>query len=185
MKSQKTRGNSKVSRLTSIFKSSPNMTYKDIKRNCVARGLSFQEVVDGTVPRLSNWLHHHNNDEVKPELLDQFDDWVEDILRSRGAFDLIHPQLRLGFIGEKDKEGNNKKTKRIKGIPKKKRARREKTKDGIYKGTKKALTFKLQQKGRSLDRTIKKVLRIFPDASEKSIKIWYKKSARLNEKDKK
>jgi len=146
MKSQKTRGNSKVSRLASIFKSSPNMTYKDIKRNCVARGLSFQEVVDGTVPRLSNWLHHHNNDEVKPELLDQFDDWVEDILRSRGAFDLIHPQLRLGFIGEKDKEGIIRKLKGLKVFLKRKEHVERKPKMVYIKGLRKLLPLNYNRK---------------------------------------
>jgi len=175
----KTRGKSKVSKLAAMFKSSPNMTFKDIKINCVARGMPFQTVVDGTVPSLQNWLHHNNTNEVDPNLLDSFDDWIEDNLRSRGKYDLIHPQLRLGFIGERDDVGNVNKTKRVKGI-KKKKSRREKTKDGIYKGTKKALTFKLQQKGRSLERTIKKVLRTFPDASEKSIKIWYKKSSKID-----
>jgi len=175
----KTRGKSKVNRFASMFKTSPNMTLKDIKRNCIARGMGFNDLVDSTIPSLQSWLHYNNNNDIEPNRLDEFDDWVEKILLEKGSGDLIHPNLRLGYIGEKDKDGNVKKTKRVKGI-KKKRKKREKTKDGIYAGTKKALTFKLQQKGRSLDRTIKKVMRKFPDASEKSIKIWYKKSARLN-----
>lgn len=181
MKTKRSRGKSRANKLGDMFKASTNMSYKDIKRNCVVRGMPFQEVVDSTIPGLSNWLHHNVNNEIKPHLLDDFDDWVENLLRERGSEDLIHPQLRLGFIGEKGDDGEVTKTKRVKGIKKKKK-KREKTADGIFKGTKKALTFQLQQDGVSMADAVTQVMEEYPDASEKSIKIWWKKSRRMHAK---
>lgn len=164
--------------LRDMFKTTGNMTYKDLKRHVVVRGMPFEEVVNGTSPSLTNWLYNNRDKSIDPTLLDSYDDFIDSKLRESGAEDLIHPQLRLGYIGERDDEGKTTKTKRVKGIKKQKR-KKEKTKDGIFKGTKKALTFEFQQKGKTLKSTIRRVLKVFPDASEKSIKIWYKKSARL------
>lgn len=177
MKKPKTRRKNRTTLLRELMKNTMDMNYKDLKRNCVVRGMPFEEVINGSFPRLQIWLHHNLGNEIVTDLLDQFDDHIEAELRARGKDDLIHPQLRLGYIGERDEEGNTIKTKRIKGI-KKKRVKREKTKDGIFKGTKKAYTYECQQKDYTLKKTIRKVKAKFPDASEKSIKIWYKKSER-------
>lgn len=177
-KTKRTRGKNRTTLFREMVRDSSNMNYKDLKRNCVVRGMPFEDVINGSFPRLQVWLHHNVGKEIIPHLLDDFDDYVEEKLRERGADDLIHPQLRLGFIGERDEEGNAVKIKRVKGI-KKKRRKRERTKDGIYKGTKKAYVYEAQQKGWTLKKTIRRTFAKFPDASEKSIKIWYKKSERM------
>lgn len=176
---KRTRGKSKTTLFREMIRDSSNMTYKDLKVNCVVRGMPFDDVINGSFPRLQVWLHHNTQAEIQPHLLDDYDDYIEAILRERGQEDLIHPQLRLGFIGERDEEGNPVKTKRVKGI-KKKRKKKERTKDGIYAGTKKAFVYEAQQKGWSIKKTIRRTFAKFPDASEKSIKIWYKKSERIN-----
>lgn len=178
-KTKKRNKRPKLKNLRGMYQVSSHMTLKDMKRNCVVRGMDFKEVVESTVPGLQNWLHHNQSNDIDSDLLNQYDDWLEDQLRARGKEDLIYPELRLGFIGERDDEGNTVKTKRVKGIRKKKK-RREKTTDGIFSGTKKALTFQLQQDGLTMPDTVEKVLETFPDANTKSIKIWYKKSRRAH-----
>lgn len=163
-----------------------NLKYKDLKRECVLRGMEFDRVINGGIPQLTNWLR--NNFRVVPiyELLDAFDDYQENLIReaveSKGENpdDIIHPALRLGYIAERDEDGNVTRRKRVRTIVKKKKKRRERTNDGIFKGTKKALTFELQQKGLSKEEVIKEVMKEFPDASEKSIGIWFNKSRKTH-----
>jgi len=163
-----------------------NLKYKDIKRECVIRGMEFDKVIEGTIPKLVNWLRNHFPDTIHFELLDAFDTYQEELIRqvmeSRGEdfTVLLHPTLRLGYIAENDAEGNIIKRKRVRTIVKRKKKKRERTNDGIFKGTKKAFTFELQQKGLSKEEVIKKVMTQFPDASEKSIGIWYNKSRKLH-----
>lgn len=163
-----------------------NLTYRDIKRECVIRGKPFDEIIGGSIPGLMNWLRHHFYDTIHHELLDPFDQYQENLVRAalekkgEDADRYFHPALRLGYVGEKDEEGNVVKRKRVKTIIKKKKKKRERTGDGIFKGTKKAYTFDLQQQGLSKEEVIQKVMEQFPDASEKSIGIWYNKSRKLH-----
>ncbi|MAO08060.1 MAG: hypothetical protein CL596_05035 [Alteromonas sp.] len=166
----------KVNNYEQVMKQASHMTLNDLKRHCISRGMDFQELIDGTVISLQNWYHRNSNNDIDLSRIAKFDDWLEKILRDRGKEELIHPQLRLSYISENQSDDKPKKEK-----PKKEKKKpREKNKHGIFKGTKKAYTFELQQKGKTLTQVIKKVTRKFPDASDKSIKIWYKKAARLN-----
>lgn len=178
MSKKRKKGLRKTTLMAELMKSTGDMTYKTLKRNVVVRGMPFNEVVGGTFPALQNWFHHNRNNNVDTDLLDQYDEWIEAQLKERGADYLIHPQLRLGYIGEKDDEGNVVKIKRVKGIKKKKK-KREKTEDGIFKGTKKALTFQCEKEGMTMEDTIEKVKKSFGEISLKSVKIWYKKSQKL------
>jgi hypothetical protein len=110
-----------------------------------------------------------------PELLRLYDDWLDNELIMGGNGDLVHSSLRLGYVG--DREDDEDKPKKIKPEPKAK-VKKEKTAEGIFSGTKKALTFKCEKDGKTLEETISMVMENFPDAAEKSIKIWYKKSKR-------
>jgi len=163
-----------------------DMKYKDIKRECVIRGMPFEEVLKADVPKLSGYFHDHYYDDIKHELLDQFDDWqeslIKEVMEKKGedASVLVHPSLRLGYVAERDEEGNVTKKKRAKLVVKRLKKKRERTGDNIFKGTKKAYTFDLQQQGLSKDEVIKKVMTQYPDASEKSISIWYNKSRKLH-----
>lgn len=154
-----------------------NMNIKDLKRNCIVRGMPFEMVVQSGIPDLESWFIRNGAAPIDHELLDQFDNWVEEYLQKERGIDpngpngaLLSPMLRLGFFGE-DEDGNVK-VKRIKGIKKKKK-KRKKTEDGIFAGTKKALTFECVKRGLSKEETIKKVTKEFPEAKDKSIGIWY------------
>ena len=149
------------------------LTYKDLKKACVRKGMPFDQVAGADVPTLHNWLHNNRLNDDDNNLINEYDDWVEEELRNIGSEYLISPSLRLGYIGEKsDNETQVKKPKEKKErVPKQPK---EKTAEGIVKGTKKAYTFELANKGRNLEFVIKRVLKRYPDASEKSIKIWYR-----------
>jgi len=165
-----------------------NMTFKDLRRTCVVRGMPFENVLNGTFPELNKWFLYNYHKPIDNTLLDKYDDYVDKLINAKPTEDndyLTHPSLRLGYVGEKDEEGNIVKTKRIKGMPKrKKKVKREKTSQGIFKGTKKALTFDLALRGISKEKTLKEVLKAFPDAKEKSIGIWYNKALKTIKSEK-
>lgn len=160
-----------------------NFTIKDFQRNCIVRGMPFEDMLDADMGSLRVWLHHNAHNEIKPELLDEFDKWKEGELKKSPNFDesYLHPSLRLGFMGEEDEDGNVKK-KRIKGFKKPKK-KRERTEDGIYVGTKKALTYACAKEDLSLEETVEKVTEVFPDAKAKSINIWFKRAKRETQKE--
>lgn len=150
-----------------------NLTVKGLKRACIIRGLDFHDAINFDCNRLQSWFIHHYYDDIDNSNLDKFDEYMEDELRDIGQEELIHPQLRLGYVGERDEEGNVTKTKKIKGLKRIMKKRKEKNTLGIFSGTKKALTFELALKGVSKESTIKQVMKVFPEAKEKSINIWY------------
>ena len=152
-----------------------DMTFKDLKKACVLKGMDFTEVVGGDFWSLQSWLHRHMSNKDNPELLRLYDDWLDNELIMGGNEDLVHSSLRLGYVGDRDDDED--KPKKIKPEPKLK-VKKEKTAEGIFSGTKKALTFKCEKEGKTLEETISTVMENFPDAAEKSIKIWYKKSKR-------
>ena len=164
-----------------------DLKYKGLKKECVIRGMEFDKVLNGTIPILSNWLRKHFDDVSCPEFLDQFDDYQEKIIREIGKAKgedpgiMIHSSLRLGYIAERDDNGKVIRKKRVCTVIKKRKKKRERTDDGIFKGTKKALTFELQQMGLVKEEVIKAVIGRFSDASEKSIGIWFNKSRKSHE----
>ena len=155
-------------------------TYKDLKREAIIRGMPFLDVVSSGIGDLICYI---DNSDEKPnlKLIDKFDDWVDSQLESLGyeqGTPLRSPMLRLGFIGV-DEEGNNRVKKKVKGIPKPKKEKRERDTNGLYKGTKKAYTFELASRGYPLERVIKRVHKKFPDASDKSINIWFRNAQKV------
>lgn len=158
---------------------------KDIKRECVIRGLEFENVISLSIPNLMSWLRFHFDNPCKHELLDLFDDWQEaqviEALKSKNEDpnSYIHAALRLGYIAEKDDDGNTIKRKRVKVVFARKKQKRERTDEGLFAGTKKAYTYQLQKEGISKADTVKKVLAQFPEASTKSVGIWWNKSRKL------
>lgn len=153
-----------------------NKTYRDLKREAIVRGIPFPDIMGASITDLISFIEHSSN---KPDisLIDKFDDWADNqlsLLGYKNGKSLRSPQLRLGFIGEKDEDGNVKTQKRIKGVEKPKKPKRERDERGLYKGTKKSYTFELVSKGFTIERVIRRVKKKFPDASEKSINIWYR-----------
>jgi len=153
-------------------------TYKEMKKQCIIRGMPFKDAVGADVPNLSNWLLRHVGDKEDITLLDKYDDWLDDKLLHDGNDYLIHPSLRLGYIGQKGEQETSLNTKVKKEV--KEKVLKEKDTSGLYKGTKKQYTFDLQRRGKSIEQTIIKVTRKFPEAKIKSIKIWFNRSRKEN-----
>lgn len=167
-----------------------NLRYKDLKRECVVRGMEFSKVVAADISALTSFFTNNFYVKTKHELLDLFDDWQEaEVIKAIEAkgedpSSYIHPSLRLGYVAEKDDEGNVTKRKRAKVIVAKVKAKRDRTNDGLFSGTKKAYTFQLQKEGKTKAETLEAVLKQFPEASEKSVGIWYNKARKLHGKKK-
>jgi len=155
-----------------------NFKYKDLKRGVVVRGMDFQEVVNGDYHSLTKWFVENYERTQNTNLLDQYDDWVESTIRDKS---LIHPSLRLGYIGERDEEtGEVTKTKRPKGIKKKRSKKERDTRFNIFKGTAKSFTYECQSNGLTLQKTLEKVFEQYPNGcSDKSVRIWFKRAEKL------
>lgn len=159
-----------------------NMTYKDMKRRAVALGMPFPDACNADYNGLSTFITNTTN---LPDnsLIDQYDEWMDKILESRGYGKddpMRHYQLRLGFISE-DAVTKQKKHKRIKGLEKPKKPKREKDENNLWKGTKKSYTYELTYKGLKPERIVKRVLKKFPDANPKSVIQWHRAALRKKE----
>jgi len=164
------------SRISDAQKELGGMNYPTLKRNCIIRGMPFEEAVDATVLKLQGWFIKNYMKPAVTDLLDQYDAWNEKALRARGLDDVFfHPSLRLGYIGTQDEDGNTLTTKKIRGL-KKQKVKRDRTETGIFSGTKKAYTYQLQAEGKTKEETITLVKEKFPEAQDKSIGIWYNKA---------
>lgn len=174
MKTKAKSTKSLIKSLNKGLKDLTQMTYKDLKKAAVERGMEFNEVLASDFHKLNSFVHNNSHRKPDPSLLEKFDDQLEELLLARGQEQMAHPSLRLSYLGESSEEDKPREAKPK--IVKKAKVVRSKNSDGIYGGTKKALTYELAKKGRSIERTIAKVKRKFPDAADKSIKIWYKKA---------
>ena len=140
--------------------------------------MPFPDVVEAGIFDLISYIDNSNN---KPDksLIDKFDDWADNQLAILGypkGKSIRSPQLRLGFVSEE--EGGEKKVKRIKGLTKPKKEKREKDNLGLYKGTKKSYTFELAKKGYPFERVVRRVKKKFPEVSDKSLKIWFRNASK-------
>lgn len=160
-----------------------SMRLKDLKRACVVRGMPFDEVLEADMPTLASWYNQHNDRSQDLKFLDMYDDHVEALLQARGhktTDPMLSPYFRLGFIGERDDEGKAVTKKRVRSIGVESKKKKKKTRDsfGLYTGTKKSLTFELTKAGEKIDNILTRVMEQFPDAKEKSIRIWNKRALR-------
>jgi hypothetical protein len=157
------------------------MDLRALKKNAIIRGLPFEELGNLSVLRLCGWIIKNFNNVIDIDLLDKYDVWAEKFMRERKMDDcFFHPCFKLGFVGETDEEGKILTIKKPRDIIKPKKAKKVRTSQGIFLGTKKAYTYELQSKGTSKEKTIELVLLKFPEAQEKSILIWWKRSAKAN-----
>lgn len=162
-----------------------SMKLKDLKRECVIRGLPFDQAIGMSIFNMMSWFRENFYNKIDTHLLNKFDDWQEEEILKRAKEKginpeyTVHPSLRLGYIAERDGEGNIIKRKNVKMIIKRKKVKRERTKDNLFSGTKKAYTYELQQNGKTKQEVIKLVMEKFPEASEKSIGIWFNKSKKI------
>lgn len=161
-------------------------TYKDIKRKAIALGMPFPDATRGDIGKLLTHINKTNN-YPNPTLIDEYDKWMDNQLSLSGfAPDdpIRSSRLRLGFLGDEE-EGKKSRLRKISGIkrPKEKKPARERDKFSLYKGTKKSYTFELTEKGLSLDRVTRRVIKKFPDAKEKSISLWHRACLRAMKKN--
>lgn len=170
-----------VTQIANIYtEKGSDLTYKDLKVECIVRGMPFGEVISGDFFRLSNWLNSRILVKPNQDLLEEYDNWLDNTLLQMGKPELVHNSLRLGYVKRDDEDED--KPKPVKVIREKK-APREKDEKGLYKGTMKSYTFELQSRGKTLEQVMVKVQRKFPGAKDKSIKIWFNKSKKLNKQN--
>lgn len=146
----------------------------DLQRQCIIRGMDFNELCESSVLNLHSFLINNWDAPINRNRLSEFDNWYNAELKEIGCDDLIHPLLDLGHTINNDTGETVKR--RVKKIKPEKKVKRERTEDGIFKGTKKAYTFELAKKGLKKSKVIDLVLEKFPEANEKSISIWFNKA---------
>jgi hypothetical protein len=152
----------------------------DLKRECIVRGLPFEQVGAMSVLQLQSFFLHKFDTPEDRGLLDKYDLWVTKELQSRGVDPLLYSDaFKLGTIIVRDSGTGEFRKKRSGSRIPKVREKKARTEDNLYVGTKKAYTFELQKQGLSKPEVITKVLEKFPDAKEKSIGIWYNKARRV------
>lgn len=178
-----------ITREDKIDRALSRMRHKELQQACIMRGIEFEEVVEFDHHDLANWFFHHFDNAEELAKLDEYDIWLEQKLQERGhkkGDAILSPSLRFGITPDMTKikpsiaagkiqtsEPN------ISTEPKIKREADPST--GVITGTKKNMTYQLTDLGIPLSEIIEKVKDSFPDAQEKSIKIWHKR--RLNEKE--
>lgn len=169
------------------YKELGDMTHKALVRAVITMGMPFKEAIESSDLAKGNWfIKNYYICKRDPSLVDKFDLWRHKIFKENGRSKkkepwLFDPRLNYGFVAEQDKSGNITKERKIKGITKK-LVLKKKEKDqafGIFKGTKKSLTYDCAARGISKEEAIEIVKKEFPEALEKSIRIWYSKAAKL------
>lgn len=156
------------------------LTHRELQKECVSRGMPFDEVIGKSHFHLVSFFHRNFENSQNPNLIVEFDSFIEGKLMERGYKKgdiMLSPSLRFGYTKgienlDKIKDPEKVKVSEPKVI-KPKAEVDEKT--GVRKGTKKSLTYDLTLTGISIDKIIKKVKEKFPEAEEKSIKIWHKR----------
>lgn len=157
------------------------MSFKDLQRRAIVLGMPFPDVPQSDFFRLESFIRNSTN-KPDPSLIDQYDEWMDKVLEEAGYSKddpMRNYQLRLGYVSE-DSVTKRKKFKRVAGIPKPKKPKKEKDESGLWKGTKKSYTYELTNKGFDLERVTRRVQKKFPEANEKSIKQWFRACKRKN-----
>jgi len=153
----------------------PSLRFLDLQKACIVRGIDFDFMVKQSIYELQNWATKNWRNTILVSRLEDFDEWRFQIMKARGKED--EPFVRMGYLGPQNpKTGEIVAIKAPEPLQKKKIKRLKDKKSGIFLGTKKALTFQCTGEGKSMEETIKIVMAKFPEAKEKSIKIWIKRS---------
>ena len=169
-----------------------NFKRRDLVRECILRGMPFNEVSNGT-PYLASYFTNNLDMGQDATRLTEYDAWVESELRALGHLDdqksLLHPSLKFGVVGKSEDWATElthhtiaaatskppKPTPTPSPPKAKSQTHRTKSPEGIMGGTKKALTYQLTKLGWALPKIIEEVEDKFPEAKESSIAIWYKR----------
>ena len=178
-----------VSKTTFLRDSCHRDTYRDLQRKAVTLGMPFPDVPVSGVFDLIRYINRPDVPEPNPALVDEYDKWVLHQFDLSGIPEddpIRSSRLRLGFIGDADDEGKALKKKSILGKtkPKTNKPARERDEFNLIKGTKKSYTWELTMKGYDIERIIRRVLKKFSDANEKSIRLWNRACLREMKKKK-
>lgn len=162
------------------------MNHKNLVREVVARGMPFRDVLESSDLTKGNWfLTNYYTTKRDLTIIDQYDVFLrkEKLLTGKTPKEepwLFDYRLNYGYVEGHDENTGEVKEKRIKGFSKK-LVLKKKEKDkafNIFKGTKKSLTYDCAARGIDIKETIKMVMEHFPEALDKSIKIWYSKASK-------
>lgn len=159
------------------------MKHKDLVIACISRGLEPEKAVTYDHHDFANFFWHNFENAEDPKLLIIYDAFVETQLQQRGhkkGEAIMSPSLRLSFTPEMTDVKNLDKPVIKRPVLEDKPKREKDETHGILKGTKKSLTYDLTLSGKSLSDVVDAVMKAFPDAQDKSIKIWYKRALNLN-----
>ena len=157
----------------SAIKYVETLNLKDLKRACIMRGLPFEEVGEQSILNLQSWFLKNFDLPLDYKLLEEYDIWCERLLNERGVDPIMtSATFRLSAIAERNADGEIVKRKRVKSMVPRVKKKKERTTDGLFKGTKKAYTYELSQKGIPKDKVLQLVKEKWPDAKDKSIGIW-------------
>lgn len=166
-----------------------NLKYKDLKAEVILRGMGFEEVVKGDHNTLASFFIKYHSEKKVPDRLNQFEAWVDSKLGELGhkPNDPIRKYKQFSSTDEEEITPKLEKPKKEK-IEKPKKEKREKDAQfNIFRGTKKEYTYnlchdlhgKFSKKydhktiiKKFSNQLFNKVQAKFPEAQEKSIKIW-------------
>lgn len=112
----------------------------------IERGMPFPEVVSSDFYSLVSFIDSERAQKPNPDLVLQFDLWLEGILKERGADYLVKPSLRLSYVSDEMREGSKEKPAKEKKV-KEKKPPRERDSNNLLKGTKNPILLNLQRKG--------------------------------------
>lgn len=162
----------RAAKVSSMQASMEKWGLRELRQNCVSRGMPFEECLEGTVLSIQSWFMNNHMNPVDKQLLEQYDAWVNSSLIERNVDPImLHNCFNLSEVIDEDSPVQIIKTKSSSPV-------REKINDGaisIAAGTKKAFTYECVKAGLSKPDTIVKVISKFPEANESSISIWYNK----------
>lgn len=155
------------------------MKHRDLQRACILRGLPPMDVVGLSHPKLVSWFIANYENSQDENLLLEFDAFAEEELVKRGykvGESLLSPCLKFSYVGNIEEMEKPKLIKADnKAVPEKKE-KATMNDSGVRSGTKKALTYKLAIEKVDINKIIAQVKEKFPEAKEKSIKIWAKRA---------
>lgn len=176
----------KTNQNSSLFHRLSKLKFQDLKSECIQRGMPFEDIVNSDWHGLKSFIVDNLDGTKDPSKLEEFENWVEAKLLEKGydKDDALVTFKEFTSNSNKDEREESKSTaakdskvsKKPKGEKKAKTKKRQRDDSGLFKGTKKHYVYEGVQKGASIEKVIKKTLAKFPDAKEKSIRIWYRKA---------
>jgi len=184
-------GNEK--KLRQVLNKISKMRLHDLQAACIMRSLEFTDLGQFDIGMLSSWLIKNWDEKPDRELLEDYDIWMYNLLGDRGypEDDPLRNFRKFSTMDEQDNPIVKTRALKKAEVPNKKKEKKERNSLGLFKGTKKDYTYEL---GKSLLEKYKekytnkeilkkfsmqlynKVQSKFPEAKDKSVKIWMKRA---------